>query len=117
MLPFEEELGGHPGFEAMRIHVAKEHKRPAFPVNMKQNEATQLLRETIEECWDTDSEARLSAVCVEERFKDVDNLMEAKCEFSCSLVMLFTCILVHKYWVEKNWPWSCINENRGTHSQ
>ena len=97
MLPFEEELGGHPGFEAMRIHVAKEHKRPAFPVNMKQNEATQLLRETIEECWDTDSEARLSAVCVEERFKDVDNLMEAKCEFSCSLVMLFTCISVHKY--------------------
>lgn len=78
MLPFEEELGGHPGFEAMRIHVAKEQRRPPFPAAMKQTETTQLLRETIEECWDTDSEARLSAVCVEERFKDMDSLMEVK---------------------------------------
>ncbi|KAF6032518.1 wit [Bugula neritina] len=78
MLPFEEGLGSHPNFETMRLHVAKEHNRPAFPVNMKRTDATQLLRETVEECWDTDAEARLSALCVEERFKDIDAMMEHK---------------------------------------
>ena len=78
MLPFEEELGTHPSFEAMRMHVAKENNRPAMPVTLKHSEAMRLLRETIDECWDADAEARLSAMCVEERFKEMDVLMERK---------------------------------------
>lgn len=78
MLPFEEELGTHPDFEKMRINVAKEHNRPQIPINMRQTEATRLLRETIEECWDSDAEARLTALCVAERFKDIQALMEHK---------------------------------------
>lgn len=78
MLPFEEELGSHPDFERMRIHVAKEHRRPEFPVNLKKNESSRLLKDTIEECWDTDAEARLTSLCVAERFKQLESLMEVK---------------------------------------
>ena len=38
MLPFEEELGTHPSFENMRVHVAKNHRRPEFPINIRDNE-------------------------------------------------------------------------------
>ncbi|XP_067937083.1 activin receptor type-2A-like [Watersipora subatra] len=78
VLPFEEKLGAHPSFETMRIHVAKEGQRPLMPRNMRHNDATTLLRQTIEDCWDADAEARLSAYCVEERFKEMDSLMEKK---------------------------------------
>lgn len=78
MLPFEEEIGTHPDFERMRIYVAKEHNRPQIPINLRATEATRLLRETIEECWDSDAEARLTALCVAERFKDIEAMMEQK---------------------------------------
>ncbi|MEQ2191205.1 hypothetical protein XENOCAPTIV_023737, partial [Xenoophorus captivus] len=48
MLPFEEEVGQHPSLEDMQEGLA-------------------LLCETIEELWDHEAEARLSAGCVEER--------------------------------------------------
>lgn len=81
MLPFEEDLGSHPDFERMRIHVAKEHKRPEFPINLKKSEASRVLKDTIEECWDTDAEARLTSLCVAERFKQLESLMEAKGQY------------------------------------
>lgn len=34
-------------------------------------QAVGILKETMEECWDHDSEARLTAVCVEERVLDM----------------------------------------------
>ena len=37
-------------------------------------QAVRSLKETIEECWDADAEARLTALCVEERLSDLPNL-------------------------------------------
>lgn len=78
MLPFEEELGTHPNFETMRIHVSKENNRPRIPITLRLNEATHMLQDTIEECWDADAEARLSALCVQRRFQEIDMFMEHK---------------------------------------
>ncbi|XP_022088502.1 bone morphogenetic protein receptor type-2-like [Acanthaster planci] len=67
-LPFADELCQHPTFEDMQVHVSRGRKRPAFPDAWKENnQALRSLKETIEDCWDHDSEARLTALCVEER--------------------------------------------------
>ncbi|XP_071493800.1 uncharacterized protein [Diadema antillarum] len=67
-MPFEVEVGQHPTFEDMQILVSRERKRPQFPDAWKENsQALRSLRETIEDCWDHDAEARLTALCVEER--------------------------------------------------
>ncbi|XP_033624844.1 bone morphogenetic protein receptor type-2-like [Asterias rubens] len=67
-LPFSDELCQHPTFEDMQVHVSRGRKRPAFPDAWKENnQALRSLKETIEDCWDHDSEARLTALCVEER--------------------------------------------------
>ncbi|XP_038058132.1 bone morphogenetic protein receptor type-2-like [Patiria miniata] len=67
-LPFSDELCPHPTFEDMQVHVSRGRKRPAFPDAWKENnQALRSLKETIEDCWDHDSEARLTALCVEER--------------------------------------------------
>ena len=60
-LAFESELGHQrsPTFEQMKILVARNKARPLFPSVWKDsNPALQLLRETIEYCWDQDGEAR-----------------------------------------------------------
>ncbi|XP_041459768.1 bone morphogenetic protein receptor type-2-like [Lytechinus variegatus] len=67
-MPFEEQVGLHPTFEDMQVLVSRERKRPQFPDAWKQNsQALRSLKETIEDCWDHDAEARLTALCVEER--------------------------------------------------
>lgn len=37
-------------------------------------QAVRALKETIEECWDQDAEARLTAYCVEERIAEMKTL-------------------------------------------
>ncbi|XP_034043143.1 bone morphogenetic protein receptor type-2-like isoform X2 [Thalassophryne amazonica] len=67
-LAFQEELGSHPSFEDMQIHVARDKHRPKFPKVWKENNPVlRSLKETIEDCWDQDAEARLTAQCAEER--------------------------------------------------
>lgn len=36
------------------------------------------LRETIEDCWDQDADARLTVLCVEERVVDMASLWETR---------------------------------------
>ncbi|KAF7652649.1 hypothetical protein LDENG_00094060 [Lucifuga dentata] len=60
MLPFEEEVGQHPLLEDMQEVVVHKKLRPTLR-NCWQKHST------IEECWDHEAEARLSAGCVEER--------------------------------------------------
>ena len=36
------------------------------------------LKETIEDCWDQDGEARLTALCVEERMAEMESLWAAR---------------------------------------
>ena len=52
------------------------------------------LKETIEECWDADAEARLTALCVEERLSDLPNLWahEIKHRGVCERVCVCVCV-------------------------
>lgn len=71
-LAFQAELGNHPSFEEMQILVAREKHRPRFPEAWKENSlALRSLKETMEDCWDQDAEARLTAQCAEERLMEL----------------------------------------------
>ncbi|XP_072021244.1 activin receptor type-2A-like [Amphiura filiformis] len=67
MLPFEEEVGLAPSIEEMQDCVVHKRVRPTIREHWLKNAGLEALCETIEECWDHDAAARLSAGCVEER--------------------------------------------------
>uniref|UniRef100_A0AAY4AW94 Serine/threonine-protein kinase receptor n=1 Tax=Denticeps clupeoides TaxID=299321 RepID=A0AAY4AW94_9TELE len=67
MLPFEEEVGQHPSLEDMQEVVVHKKLRPKLRECWQKHPGLIMLCETIEECWDHEAEARLSAGCVEER--------------------------------------------------
>uniref|UniRef100_A0A8C6TPJ2 receptor protein serine/threonine kinase n=1 Tax=Neogobius melanostomus TaxID=47308 RepID=A0A8C6TPJ2_9GOBI len=74
-LGFESELGPEPSLEDMHELVAREKFRPHFPSEWKHNSPVlRLLKETMEDCWDQDAEARLSAQCAEERLSQLSLL-------------------------------------------
>ncbi|XP_030641831.1 activin receptor type-2A isoform X2 [Chanos chanos] len=66
-LPFEEEVGQHPTLEDMQEVVVHKKLRPTLRECWQKHPGLTMLCETIEECWDHEAEARLSAGCVEER--------------------------------------------------
>ncbi|XP_054871277.1 bone morphogenetic protein receptor type-2-like [Amphiprion ocellaris] len=71
-LAFQAELGNHPSFEDMQVLVVQEKQRPRFPEAWKENSvALRSLKETMEDCWDQDAEARLTAQCAEERLAEL----------------------------------------------
>uniref|UniRef100_A0A3Q3A6D7 Serine/threonine-protein kinase receptor n=1 Tax=Kryptolebias marmoratus TaxID=37003 RepID=A0A3Q3A6D7_KRYMA len=71
MLPFEEEVGQHPTLEDLQEVVVHKKMRPSIKeLWLKHNGLAQIC-ETVEECWDHDAEARLSAGCVEERISQI----------------------------------------------
>uniref|UniRef100_A0A671NST9 Serine/threonine-protein kinase receptor n=1 Tax=Sinocyclocheilus anshuiensis TaxID=1608454 RepID=A0A671NST9_9TELE len=74
MLPFEEEIGQHPSLEDLQDLVVHKKMRPAFKDCWLKHSGLAQLCETIEECWDHDAEARLSAGCVEERISQIRRL-------------------------------------------
>uniref|UniRef100_A0A8C5FQ62 Serine/threonine-protein kinase receptor n=1 Tax=Gadus morhua TaxID=8049 RepID=A0A8C5FQ62_GADMO len=71
MLPFEEEIGQHPSLEDLQDVVVHKKMRPALKDYWLKHPGLSLMCETIEECWDHDAEARLSAGCVEERIGQI----------------------------------------------
>ncbi|XP_059487863.1 activin receptor type-2A isoform X2 [Neocloeon triangulifer] len=85
MLPFEEEVGQHPSLEDMQDAVVHKKKRPAIRDTWKQHPGLVALSETMEECWDHDAEARLSASCVMERVAQQAPLLPLGNNNSCSL--------------------------------
>ncbi|KAM7408004.1 hypothetical protein PAMA_003641 [Pampus argenteus] len=71
-LAFQMELGNHPSFEEMQMLVVREKYRPRFPEAWKENSLVlHSLKETMEDCWDQDAEARLTAQCAEERLSEL----------------------------------------------
>ncbi|XP_054162724.1 putative uncharacterized protein DDB_G0282133 [Oppia nitens] len=75
--PFEKELGLDPTFEQMQVMVTRHKARPLFPDIWKDsNPAIRSLKETIEDCWDHDADARLTALCVVERLHELPTLWE-----------------------------------------
>ncbi|KAM5182154.1 anti-Muellerian hormone type-2 receptor isoform 2-T2 [Mantella aurantiaca] len=72
---FSEELGQNPSLDELRSLVAENKRRPQLPKNWRQNlQLYDTLCETLEDCWDPDCEARLTALCAEQR---LDNLFHA----------------------------------------
>lgn len=67
LLPFEEEVGQHPSLEDLQEVVVHKKMRPVFKEQWLKHTGLAHFCETVEECWDHDAEARLSAGCVEER--------------------------------------------------
>uniref|UniRef100_A0A2R8NAH4 receptor protein serine/threonine kinase n=1 Tax=Callithrix jacchus TaxID=9483 RepID=A0A2R8NAH4_CALJA len=63
--------------EDFQIYLKGEKQRPKFPEAWKENSlAVRSLKETIEDCWDQDAEARLTAQCAEERMAELMMIWE-----------------------------------------
>uniref|UniRef100_A0A8C5W7S6 Bone morphogenetic protein receptor type-2 n=1 Tax=Leptobrachium leishanense TaxID=445787 RepID=A0A8C5W7S6_9ANUR len=76
-MAFQTEAGNHPTFEDMQVLVSREKQRPKFPEAWKENSlAVRSLKETIDDCWDQDAEARLTAQCAEERMAELMMIWE-----------------------------------------
>ncbi|OCT95899.1 anti-Muellerian hormone type-2 receptor-like [Xenopus laevis] len=75
---FLEELGPNPTLHELQSLIVVNKRRPQLPwgTNIKLVGA---LWETLEDCWDPDSEARLTAQCAEER---LNNLCNPQCSNS-----------------------------------
>ncbi|XP_055612400.1 bone morphogenetic protein receptor type-2 [Uranotaenia lowii] len=69
--PYEEEIGSHPSFEQMQVLVSRNKARPRFPVMLENSVAAKIVKDTCEDCWDHDAEARLTALCVQERILEI----------------------------------------------
>uniref|UniRef100_UPI0037E747C4 bone morphogenetic protein receptor type-2-like n=1 Tax=Semicossyphus pulcher TaxID=241346 RepID=UPI0037E747C4 len=92
-LAFQAELGNHPSFEEMQILVAREKYRPRFPEAWKENSlALRSLKETMEDCWDQDAEARLTTQCAEERLAEL------------TLLSTHTAVHNHRNLSHGHWP-------------
>lgn len=69
MTPYESEVGKNPTYEQMQFLVARQKARPKFSVNWICGGITAMIKETCEDMWDADSEARLSCHTVKERLQ------------------------------------------------
>ncbi|XP_066523038.1 TGF-beta receptor type-2 [Hoplias malabaricus] len=72
-LPFGK-LRDHPCVESMKDSVIRDRERPEIPSSWTEHLGIKSLCGTIQECWDLDPEARLTANCVVERLSDLQDL-------------------------------------------
>lgn len=57
----------------MQILVSKTKARPTLADNLVDKPEVRLIIETMEDCWDADAEARLTALCIEERLLELQS--------------------------------------------
>ncbi|KAJ8395779.1 hypothetical protein AAFF_G00028260 [Aldrovandia affinis] len=67
-------LREHPCVESMKDSVLRDRGRPEIPNTWINHQGIQIVCATIDDCWDHDPEARLTAQCVAERFNDMEHL-------------------------------------------
>ncbi|XP_015212522.2 TGF-beta receptor type-2 isoform X1 [Lepisosteus oculatus] len=72
--PFGSKVREHPCVESMKDNVLRDRGRPEIPSGWLNHQGVQLVCATINECWDHDPEARLTAQCVAERFTEMDHM-------------------------------------------
>lgn len=60
----------------MQVLVSRHKARPLLPESWRDSPCVRLLRETIEDCWDQDAEARLTALCVDERLRELPTIWD-----------------------------------------
>ncbi|KAJ8252767.1 hypothetical protein GJAV_G00205330 [Gymnothorax javanicus] len=69
---FGSKVCEQPCVESMRDLVLRDRGRPDIPDNWVTHQGMKALCATITECWDHDPEARLTALCVVERLKTLE---------------------------------------------
>ncbi|CAJ0968581.1 unnamed protein product [Ranitomeya imitator] len=68
---YTDELGPNPTLNDLQSLVVENKQRP-IPRNWRKNlQLFETLWETLEDCWDPDSEARLTAQCAEQRLRNL----------------------------------------------
>lgn len=72
-LPFEEEIGCHPRLEDVQLLVSQKKQRPEIKETWKRHKGLSKMCDTIEELWDQEAEARLTAANVEGRISGLIN--------------------------------------------
>ncbi|XP_016978796.1 bone morphogenetic protein receptor type-2 [Drosophila rhopaloa] len=72
--PYEQEVGSHPSFDQMQALVVRHKARPLFPAGWGGGAAAKVVRDTCEDCWDHDADARLTSLCAEERMQEMSGL-------------------------------------------
>ncbi|MBN3274003.1 TGFR2 protein, partial [Polyodon spathula] len=72
--PFGTKVREHPCIESMKDNVLRDRGRPEIPSSWLNHQGLQLVCAIINECWDHDPEARLTAQCVAERFNDMEQM-------------------------------------------
>lgn len=73
-MPYELEVGKNPSYDQLQVLVSRHKARPLFPTGWGDGPAAKIARETCEDCWDHDAEARLTALCADERMHEMSNL-------------------------------------------
>ncbi|KAM4702060.1 anti-Muellerian hormone type-2 receptor [Discoglossus pictus] len=82
---FLEELGPNPTLDGLRSLVVEGKRRPQLPTTWGRNIQLSLaLSETLEDCWDPDCEARLTAQCAEQRLCNLSPLYYSDMKRNCS---------------------------------
>ncbi|KTF76953.1 hypothetical protein cypCar_00043748, partial [Cyprinus carpio] len=71
--PSVGKLNGSFLLESMKDDVIRDRLRPEIPASWSNHTGVQLLSSSIEECWDHDPEARLTAQCIVERFSEISS--------------------------------------------
>lgn len=71
--PFGSKVREHPCVESMKDNVLRDRGRPDIPSSWMKHSGVALVCATINECWDHDPEARLTAHCVAERLNVMDD--------------------------------------------
>ncbi|XP_034648566.1 anti-Muellerian hormone type-2 receptor isoform X3 [Trachemys scripta elegans] len=71
-LAYEAELGSSPTYGELRRLAVEERRRPAIPDSWRgTGQVAICLRELLEDCWDPDPEARLTAECARQRLQSL----------------------------------------------
>ncbi|CAH1642948.1 unnamed protein product [Spodoptera littoralis] len=72
-------LPPRPTLAQMQSLVSRNKARPPLPKGpVQQSRALKIAADTCDECWDHDAEARLTAVCVEERMAELKQMLHAQ---------------------------------------
>ncbi|CAH2238001.1 jg10326 [Pararge aegeria aegeria] len=68
-----------PSLTQMQTLVSRNKSRPPLPKGpVPENRALKIATDTCDECWDHDAEARLTAVCVEERMAELKMMLQVQ---------------------------------------
>lgn len=94
--PYEEEVGKNPSFEQMQILVSRHKTRPQFPSGWGGGLVSKIAQETCEDCWDADAEARLTALCTEERILEMSAMRPRTTHIPVESNVLLKPTLVHR---------------------